>query len=121
MKPYVTYPFQFLSCIVLLIFFLWLTIGASFLIFERQKQVTNKTTSKSEAHESGKASIPFENPTEDKTENNLIAFSAEYLREDAEHFLYKNIPLKHTRCPDADLFVNFFGDSVSHPPESFPC
>ena len=121
MKPSVPNPFQLFSCIVLLVAFLWLTIGASFLNIERQKQVTNKTTSKNEAHESEKASAPFENATEEKTENNPNVFSGEYLRADTEHFLHTDIPLKHTKCHFADSFTAFYGESASQPPEILSC
>ncbi|MEP7374223.1 MAG: hypothetical protein ABI675_12585 [Chitinophagaceae bacterium] len=121
MKPSVTYPFQFFSCIVLLAAFLWLIIGTSFLGVEQQKQVINKTTSKNAAGESGKTFVPFENTTEEKTENSPNVFSGEYLKVDTEHFLHTDIPLKHTKYHFADSFIAFYGESVSHPPEILSC
>jgi hypothetical protein len=121
MKPSVTYPFQIFSCIIMLVAFLWLTIGASFLSVEQQKQLSNRITSKNDADDSEKSSTPFENTPEEKTETSSNAFSEEYLREDTEHFSYADIPLKHNKCHFADAFVAFYGESASQPPEIFSC
>ena len=118
MSPSVNYPFQLFACILMLVAFVCLAIGTSFLGVERQKQAISKTTSKNEADESEKASTPFENTTEEKMENSPNTFYEEYLREDIEHFLNTDIPLKHNKYPDPDAFVNFCGESVSQPPES---
>ena len=121
MKPSVTYPFQLFSSTILLVSFLWLITGASFFAIGRQKPVTNKTTSKNETHESEKASVPFENTTEEKMEGGMNIFSGEYLKADTEHFLHTDIPLKHTKSNFADSFIAFYGESASHPPEILSC
>jgi hypothetical protein len=105
----------------MLVAFLWLTIGTSFLSVEQQKQLNHKTTARTEADDTEKDSAPFENTKEEKTESNPNTISEEYLREDTEHFSHTNSPLKHTKCHFADAFVAYYGESASQPPETFFC
>lgn len=105
----------------MLVAFLWLTIGASFLSVEQQKQLTHKTTSRAEADDTEKDSTPFENAKEEKTETSPNTFSEEYLREDTEHFSDTNSPLKHNKCHFADAFVAYYGESASQPPDTLFC
>jgi hypothetical protein len=121
MKPYVTYPFQLFSCIVMLVAFLWLTIGTSFLSVEQQKKLHNETSSRSNADDTEKDAAPFENAKEEKTETSPNTFSEEYLREDTDHFDYTDAPLKHNKCHIANAFVAYYGESASQPPETLFC
>lgn len=105
----------------MLVAFLWLTIGTSFYSVEQRKQINQKTTSKSQTADNEKDSTPFETAKEEKTETSSTTFSEEYLREDAEHFSYTDIPLKHNKCHFADAFVAYYGESASQPPETFCC
>jgi hypothetical protein len=106
----------------MLVAFLWLTIGASFLSVEQQKQLQNETTSKADADDSvEKDSTPFENAKEEKTESSSNTLSEEYLREDTDHFSSTHTPLKHNKCHIADAFIAYYGESASQPPETFSC
>ena len=105
----------------MLVAFLWLTVGISFLSVLQQKQSNNKTTPKAETEGSKKTSARFENASEEKTETNPTSFSPEYLKANAQQFLPSDIHLTHDKCSDTDFFVNFFGDSVSQPPETLSC
>ena len=106
----------------MLVAFLWLTTGTFFLSVEQQRLVNNKTNSTSTTDDSEKASTPFENATEEKTETSSAgSFVEEYLREDAEHFLYAEIPLKHNKCHFEAAFAAIYGESVSQPPEIISC
>ena len=121
MKSPVNYPCQLFSSIILLVAFLWLIMGASFLTVERHKQAINKATSKSDADETGKASTPFENTTNDKTEHGTNAFSGEYLNEETESIFHTDIPLKHNKRQFEKAFPAIYSESVSQPPEIVSC
>ena len=104
----------------MLLAFVWLTIGTSFLSVEQQKQLNNQTSSKTEADDAEKGT-PFENAKEEKTETNPNTFSEEYLREDSEHFSYTDNPLKHNKCHFEKIFPVIYSESVSQPPETVFC
>ena len=104
-----------------LVAFLWLIIGASFLTNELKKQAINKTNSKSESDHSGKAFTPFENTTDERTENSLNAFSVEYLRPETESLLHTGISLKHNKCYLEKAFPAIYCESVSQPPKTVSC
>jgi hypothetical protein len=105
----------------MLLAFVWLTIGTSFLSVEQQKQLNHKTTSSTESENAEKGSAPFENANEEKTENSPNTFSGEYLREDTEHFSSTDIPLKHNKCLFERIFRSLYNESVSQPPEIIFC
>jgi len=121
MKPYVPYPFQLFSCVVMLVAFLWLTIGTSFLSVEQQKQLHNDSSSRSKTDDAENDAAPFETAKEEKTETSPNSFSEEYLRVDTDHDACTDTPLKHNKCHSADAFVAYYGESASQPPESLSC
>ena len=121
MKSPVNYPFQLFSCMAVLVAFLWLIIGTSFLTVELKKQALDKTNSKNEADHSGKAFTPFENTSDEKTENSPNAFSVEFLRADTESLLHTDISLKHNKCYLEKAFPAIYCESVSQPPEIVCC
>lgn len=121
MKPYVTYPFQLFSGVVMLVAFLWLTIGTSFLPVEQQKKLHSESSSNSKADDAEKDAAPFENAKEEKTETSPNNFSEEYLREDTDHIACTDTPLKHNKCHIANAFVAYYGESASQPPETLFC
>lgn len=102
----------------MLVAFLWLTVGTSFLLVAQQKQGKNKISSTTGDKKSEKTTAPFENATEEKTETTPTTFSEEYLTEENDHFLSTEIPLQHNKFHDERLFVNFFGDCQAQPPEN---
>jgi hypothetical protein len=105
----------------MLVAFLWLTIGTSFIPDQQQKKSNNKITSKTEANNTENDCAPFENAKEEKPETNPKTFSEEYLREDTEHFSHTATPLKHIKRHFANAFVAYYGESASQPPETIFC
>ena len=102
----------------MLVAFLWLTIGTSFLSVEQQKKLHTETSSGTNADDDEKDAAPFENAKEEKTETSPNSISEEYLREDTDHLASTDTPLKHNKCHTADAFVAYYGESASQPPET---
>jgi hypothetical protein len=103
-----------------LLAFLWLIIGTSFLTIELKKQAIDKTNSKSEADHPGKAFTPFENTSDEKTENSPNAFSVEYLRAETESLFYRDISLKHNKCYLEKAFPPFIASLFLNLPKLSP-
>lgn len=112
MKLYLVYPFQLLSGIIVLLALLWLTMGASFVYVEQQKQENKISYPQSDTDDCEQTSYPFTDNTEEKI------LADEYLRGDVEQSLHMDSPLKHSKCYYADAFVTIHCESVSPPPKT---
>ena len=117
MKPYTIHPFRLLSCLTMLIAFVWFTIGATYVMVEQLKQSNNIAALKDFTTDSENAPDPFANATEEKGENGSTIFVPEYLREESEHLLHPHSPLKHHKYHNTKVFTAFYGESVSPPPK----
>ena len=117
MNPYRNNPFQLFSSIIILVAFLWLCFGTSFLSVEQQNHLTSNNRLPSDENDSEKTSTPFENAAEEKAENNPTTFSEEYLGEDPEHCLETDIPLKHDKSHFERIAPAIFREFVAQPPE----
>jgi hypothetical protein len=105
----------------MLIAFLWFTIGTTYVVVEQLKQSNTIAATKDFNTDSENTPDPFANATEEKGENSSTIFISEYLREENEHLLHADGPLKHNKYHSAEIFAAFYGESVSPPPEISLC
>lgn len=121
MKPYVIHPFRLSSCIIMLVAFIWFTIGAPVLLIDHQRHLINTTSSKDQKPGSDNSSRQFENAMEEKKESSSGTFVSDYLQADDQYLLHTDVQLKHNKWYTAEIFAAFYGESVSPPPKISLC
>jgi hypothetical protein len=116
---------RFASSIFLMAVLLWLTVSAPFVIaFQKQvdeldrQLVVNTINTKACTDEDSSNCNPFANTTEEKTESsNSVNFSEEYMHDHHEPIHTMDDLLKHDNCGHSALYIEFYGELISPPPE----
>lgn len=112
---------RYTSSIFMMSVLLWLTVSAPFVIsFQKQVEEREKKMAIAENACTGEDSSdcnPFANTTEEKTESGSVNFSEEYMHDHTEVIHTPDDLLKHGNCGHSALYIDFYGELLSPPPE----
>lgn len=113
-----------ISSVVMILSLIWLTISLPYVYAAQQKLALNKITNAKEAKgipgdESNQdGNNPFANTTEEKVATN-VNLTEEYLHHQEEPLPISTDKLSHSHHHSYDVYIAFYGELLSPPPDSF--
>ncbi|MFT3749333.1 MAG: hypothetical protein QM768_13490 [Agriterribacter sp.] len=110
---------QLVLSIFLMAILLWLTVSTPFIInAKKQLQIVNIELSSTDVPQSlEEDGNPFSGLNEEKSGNSTNAFS-EYLHEPFQMPVISESPLIHKSCSGGLIYVAYYGELLSPPPEA---
>ena len=113
-----------LSSVVMILALIWLTISLPYTYAAQQKLAKGKISLTKESkgvpcdEDNTDENSPFANTTEEKVPTN-VNLTEEYLHHQDEPLPFSTDKLSHSHHHSYDVYVAFYGELLSPPPDSF--
>ncbi|MBC7904251.1 MAG: hypothetical protein H7Y27_12550 [Gemmatimonadaceae bacterium] len=109
-----------MSSILMMLTLFWLTISTPFVYTVQQKFEIGQGDHASNSLNDAEDENPFANTTEEKTTNSSNSFSEEYLHEPHSPIRHPEIFSVEHKPEDASIYIAFYGELISPPPDFMP-
>jgi len=113
-----------ISSVVMILALIWLTISLPYTYAAQQKiakdkiSMTKESKGVPDADNNTDENNPFANTTEEKVPTN-VNLTEEYLHHQEEPLPFSTDKLSHSHHHSYDVYVAFYGELLSPPPDSF--
>ena len=118
MRPCLVYSKKILSGLILLLAFIWFSMGPSIISLQFPKSSAETAQVVPNKYKSDQDNSPIDNSSEEKTETENVLVSSEYLKEDPDHIDAFSVSLDHRSWHDPRISLSAYIEFVSPPPKS---